>query len=242
LNSHLRNVYNEAVNIPRLLNQLQEIDLAADTSRDKMARINAELTTDALATERAAIAKNQADLKALQHELRETSAKTDDISSKIKLHEDKLYGGRVTSPKELSSLQKDIELLKGHRAPLEDRSFNLMEDIDDAENAISEAETALQRHKETLEVHRKKLAVELKALNAELSDLDVRRATLLPEIPHDAQELYQIVRKQKGRALAKVEQGACRGCGIAVTAAWLHRTRSGEIVRCPSCNRILYAE
>ena len=230
------------MNIPRLLNQLQEIDLAADGIREKSSHIRAELDSDVLAFERAAIAKQQGETKALQHELRETTVKVDDFSSRIKNYEENLYSGRVTSPKELTTLQKDIELLRGHRMPFEDRSLDLMEAIDVGEKSISEAAIALQRHKEALEVHRRELAVQLKILNIELSELELRRAAFLPDVPSDIQVQYQALRKQKGKAIAKVEQGICRGCGIAVTTAWLHRARSGEIVRCPSCNRILYTE
>jgi len=230
------------MNIPRLLNQLQEIDLAADAIREKSSHIHAELDSDVLAFERAAIAKQQGETKALQHELRETTVKVDDFSSRIKNYEENLYSGRVTSPKELTTLQKDIELLRGHRMPFEDRSLDLMEAIDVGEKSISEAAIALQRHKEALEVHRRELAVQLKILNIELSELELRRAAFLPDVPSDIQVQYQALRKQKGKAIAKVEQGICRGCGIAVTTAWLHRARSGEIVRCPSCNRILYTE
>jgi predicted nucleic acid-binding Zn-ribbon protein len=230
------------VNTPRLLHQLQEIDLAIEAAQEKTARIQAELAADALAAERAAIEAQRSKLKSLSHELREATAQVDDFSSRIKLHEEKLYSGRVTSPKELSTLQKDIELLKGHRAPHEDRSLELMESIETAEAGIAAAEIALQRHGEALEIHRKKLAGELKNLGDQLSDLESRRAALVSEIPADVQAQYQFLRKQKGRAVVKIEQGVCRGCGIAVTAAWLHRARAGEAVHCTSCNRILYLE
>jgi uncharacterized protein len=230
------------MNIPRLLHQLQEIDLASDAVREKSSRIEAELAADSLATERAALAKQQGNLKTLEHELRDNNVKVDDFSARIKTLEDKLYNGTVTSPKELTALQKDIELIRGHRVPLEDKSLELMGAIDNTERGVSEAETGLQRHKEALEVHRCDLTTELKALGTQLSELETRRAILLPEIPSDVQIQYQTLRKQKGKAVAKVEQGICRGCGIAITAAWLHRARAGDVVRCANCNRILYLE
>jgi predicted nucleic acid-binding Zn-ribbon protein len=100
----------------------------------------------------------------------------------------------------------------------------------------------MQRHKEALEIHRRELSGQLKYLGAELADLEARRVALVADIPVDAEAQYQLLRKQKGKAVAKVEQGSCRGCGISVTAAWLHRARAGEIVRCTNCNRILHME
>ena len=207
-----------------------------------IAAIKAELAADPLVAERRAISDKKTALDALRHELRESSAQTDDLSARIKLHEEKLYSGRVSNPKELTTLQKDIELLKGHRTPHEEKALELMENIESAENAIDAAETALQRHKETLEIHCKDLRAQLITHANELADLVSRHTALIEQIPIPTAADYEWLKKQKGRAVAKVEQGICRGCGIAVTTAWLHRARSGEAVHCPSCNRILYLE
>jgi len=230
------------VNIPRLLYQLQEADNAADACREQISHIDTELKSDPLAAERVVIEKQHIELKRLQHELREATGQIDDYTDRIKNYEERLYSGRITNPKELSTLQKDIELLKGHRAPFEDKALELMESIDAVEAEINKAEALLQRHKEALEVRRKELGEELKRLGAELAEHETRRAALLPDIPTDVVEQYRLLRKQKGRAVARVEQASCRGCGIAVTAAFIHRARAGEIVHCGSCNRILYLE
>lgn len=234
--------YNGSMNVPHLLGQLQDADLAADACREQVNRIRAELNSDALAQERVALEKMRNDLKNLNHQLRETTVQVDDLSLRIQGYEERLYSGRITSPKELSTLQKDIELLKGHRAPHEDRALELMEAIDIAQDGIARAEATLQRHKEALEIRHRELGEKLQTIGTELSGHEARRASLLSEIPADAAEQYRLLRQQKGRAVARVEQGACRGCGIAVTSAWLHRARVGEIVRCTNCARILYLE
>ncbi|APV44963.1 hypothetical protein Dform_01642 [Dehalogenimonas formicexedens] len=230
------------MNIPRLLYQLQEIDLASDAAREKSTRIQNELATDPLAAERAAIGRWQTELKRLQHELRENDAQVDDFTDRIKGYEEKLYSGRITSPKELTTLQKDVELLRGHRVPYEDKSLELMEALEATEKTISDAEIALQRHVEALAAHNGELKGQLNSAMAELFELEARRAGLLPEIPSEVQVQYQALRKQKGKAISKVEQGTCRGCGIAVSPAWLHRARAGDVVRCANCNRIIYLE
>ena len=230
------------MNIPRLLYQLQETDLAIEAAQAGIAAVKADLAADPLAAERRAIAGLKAKAETLRHELRETSAEADDFSARIKHHEEQLYSGRVSNPKELTALQKDIDLLKGHRAPHEEKALELMEAIETTENDIDTAEITLQRHKETLETNRQKLEKQLKKLGDELAGLESSRAALMAEIPPPAAIEYEWIKKQRGRAVAKVEQSICRGCGIAVTTAWMHRARSGEPVHCPSCNRILYLE
>ena len=230
------------MSIPRILNQIQDSDIAVEACRNNITRTKAELAADPLAAERTAISKKKADLEELQHDLRETSAEVDDFTARIKHHEEQRYGGRVTSPKELSALQKDIELLKGHRAPHEEKELGLMEVIENTEAAIDDAEIALQRHKEAASRRRDELSVGLKKLEAELAGLETHRVELVNGLSPTVSGQYEQLKKQKGRAVAKIEQGVCRGCGIAVTTAWLHRARAGEVVGCPSCGRILYLE
>jgi predicted nucleic acid-binding Zn-ribbon protein len=227
---------------PRLLFQLQETDIAIAERRQQAAAFKAELAADPLAVERAAIAAKKDDLEKLRHDLREIAAEVDDFSARIKHHEDQLYSGRVTSPKELSALQKDIALLKSHRSPGEDQELSLMETIEETEKAIDDAEIALQRHKEALSRRRVELSAGLTKLEAELAGLEKRRQELSAELPPAVNAQYDLLKKQKCRAVARLEQGVCRGCGIAVTTAWVHRARAGEVVGCPSCGRILYLE
>ena len=53
-------------------------------------------------------------------------------------------------------------------------------------------------------------------------------------------EVYQDLKKHKGTAVAKVEQGICHGCRISLPISELQQTRSGSLVRCSSCGRILF--
>lgn len=225
-----------------MLNQLQETDAAILDRRQKISAIKAELAADPLAAERAAIARDKNQLDKCRHDLRDVSAEVDDFSARIKHHEEQLYSGRVTSPKELSALQKDIELLKNHRAPHEDKELGLMETIENTESAIDTTEIALQRHKEALSRRRDELASGLLKLETELVGLEKHREELTGVLPPAVNLQYEQLKKQKGRAVARLEQGICRGCGIAVTTAWLHRARTGEVVGCPSCGRILFLE
>ena len=48
------------------------------------------------------------------------------------------------------------------------------------------------------------------------------------------------LKKQKGTAVAKVEQGVCCGCRISLPSTELQRARSDSLVRCSSCGRILF--
>jgi len=53
-----------------------------------------------------------------------------DLSAKIKETEKKLYGGRIFNSKELSSLQQETDDLKKRRSGFEDKSLELMDQLE----------------------------------------------------------------------------------------------------------------
>ncbi len=84
------------------------------------------------------------------------------------------------------------------------------------------------------------LAVEIEQLKTALLGLKDKRQLAAAEIEPEAIELYQEIKRQKGAAVAKVEQGICRACRIQLPVTELQSTRSGGLVRCSSCRRILF--
>ena len=81
---------------------------------------------------------------------------------------------------------------------------------------------------------------EMERLKTTLADLKAKRQRLAGEIDSEAFEFYQSLRKGKGIAVARVEQGICRGCRISLPTTDLQQARSGNLVPCSSCGRILF--
>ncbi|MCK4696871.1 MAG: hypothetical protein KAT53_01045, partial [Dehalococcoidia bacterium] len=79
-------------------------------------------------------------------------------------------------------------------------------------------------------------------LGAALATLEQKGKDLAGKLDASSLELYQALRRKRhGRAVAKVEQGMCQGCRIALPMSELQRARLGqELVQCSSCERILY--
>jgi predicted nucleic acid-binding Zn-ribbon protein len=80
----------------------------------------------------------------------------------------------------------------------------------------------------------------METLKTHLSDLRNKRQLLAAEIDPQIIEVYSDLKRQRGTAVAKIEQGICRGCQISLSAAELQWARSGELVRCSTCRRILF--
>ena len=80
----------------------------------------------------------------------------------------------------------------------------------------------------------------MEQLKTILSELKHKRQLLSAKVDPQAVEFYNELKKQKGTAVAKIEQGICCGCRISLPANELQRTRGDSLVRCSSCGRILF--
>ena len=229
------------MNISRQLFNLQEVDQELASNEQTYARISSQMgeSKDVLNT-RAKLETETQQLEEITHSQHTLEWEIEDLSAKLSKFEGELYSGKTTNPKELSSLQQEIESLKNNRAKLEDRDLELMEAIEKSNTTISDLRSNLEKHELEWQVQQKKFSAELKELENNISELKEKRRILASEIDPQILSVYEGLKKQKGTSVAKVEQGICRGCRISLPVNELQQVRSGSMVRCSSCGRILY--
>ena len=231
------------VNMARKLYELQEIDLEIDAKNEALTLVVSRLgDSEALAEARVSLATEEERLVELERSQRDVEREVEDLRSKVALLEEKLYGGSVKNPKELASLQEQVEHLKRKRRGQEDKVLDIMTEVEAMQKNVSLKSREVARIDEDWRAEQATLSGEQAELNAALADLDQKRKDLISRIDAASLELYQgLRRKRQGRAVAKVEQGMCQGCRIALPLNVLQRARIGqELVQCSSCERILY--
>lgn len=221
---------------------LQEIDLRRESRRALLADIQARLAeAEALLAAREALAEAEAELKRAEERQREIEARLDDLDAKIRPLEKKLYDGSVRNPKELSDMQKELELLKSRRRQLDDEGLAQMEAIEAAAAAKAAAHSQLRAVEEEWQRHQDALLAEQSRVEAEMARLEEERARRAQDIERPALSLYESLRSaRQGRAVARVERGACQGCRISLPTHLQQQLRAADhLVQCPSCERIL---
>ena len=231
------------VNMARKLYELQEIDLEIDAKNEALTLVVSRLgDSEALAEARVSLATEEERLVELERSQRDVEREVEDLRSKVALLEEKLYGGSVKNPKELASLQEQVEHLKRKRRGQEDEVLGIMTEVEAMQKNLSLKSAEVSRIDEDWRAEQAALSGEQVELGAALADLDQKRKDLISRIDAASLELYQgLRRKRQGRAVAKVEQGMCQGCRIALPLNVLQRARIGqELVQCSSCERILY--
>src|ERR1043165_7632075 len=146
-------------------------------------------------------------------DLKDSELELQGVEKKKKDYETKLYGGMVSNPKELQSMQEEIEALGRQRGRLEEKILTLMDQLEvrrteeqAAKAQLEQAETALTTKQAEYKTAARALAVKIKALTDD-------RNQKAPAIPAALMNRYEPLRKAKqGLGIGRVENGICSAC------------------------------
>ncbi len=223
------------------LYQLQEIDLTIDSNEQALSRIASQLgESEMVVRAQTELTLECQRLEELRHQQRSTEWEIDDLSNKIGAADEKLYGGRIGNPKELANLQHEVETLKARRNQLEDKALAIMEQVELAAASVASKSSELKTLEADWRSQQQQLSTEMEQFKTILFELNHKRQLLSAKIDPQAVEFYSELKKQKGTAVARVEQGICRSCRISLPITELQRARRDSLVRCSSCGRVLF--
>ena len=229
------------MSVAQQLYQLQECDLEIESDEQALRQIAGQLGESQAVTEiRQQLEREQQCQEELAHQQHSIEWELDDLNAKLNTAEKELYSGRIRNPKELANLQHEVDLLKDQRGQLEDKVLEIMEKVEITTQGTADLNTQLRSLEAEWQNQQLELSAQLEKLKATVSDLKQKRQLLVSAISPQAIEIYQGLRKQKGVAIARVEQGICRGCRISLPVTELQQVRGSSLVRCSSCGRILF--
>ena len=126
------------------------------------------------------------------------------------------------------------------RSQLEDKALEIMDQIDNVAAGTTVLGGQLQEMEAEWQQFQQQISGEIEQVNGVISDLRQEREQQNAKIDPQISELYHTLRKQRGTAIARVEQGRCLGCRIALPTTVLQRARTDSVVPCTSCGRILF--
>lgn len=146
------------------------------------------------------------------------------------------------SPKELTSLQHELDTLGRRQSELEDIQLEVMERSEQLRGDLGARESARDAIAAKIAEVQTSLADNVVELDKERSEVASQRESMAPAIEHDLLELYDKLRSQFGVGAAALVQRRCTGCGLELNAGDLGRIKAApqdEVVRCEECRRIL---
>ena len=163
------------------------------------------------------------------------------VESKIQREEQRMFSGAVSNPKELGSLQAEVEMLKRKKAQAEDSLLEVMVEREQADATLA----GLGAELEQSQALARDLARQVDALLAEIDDRlrahAGARSAMAAELPEDLVALYESIRDSKGGVgAAALERGTCLGCHTSLPSREVERLKAaGGLQRCDHCRRIL---
>jgi predicted nucleic acid-binding Zn-ribbon protein len=204
----------------------------------ELARLEAR--DDELRDSIAALTAQNSDLKREQAKAEGDVAQ---VRARIDRDRQRLDSGMVNSPRELESLQSEVQSLHRRQSDLEEVVLDVMERRETAQGTLEQA-TA---EREQLRSDLISVTAARDAALAELAEQSVKagdhRMEVTAAIPPDLLELYDKLRAQHGGVgAAALRQRRCQGCNLTLNTVDLNAIRAApddEVLRCEECRRIL---
>ncbi len=224
------------------LRELQKIDAKIYQREMAMKALNSGET---LKAEAIALMKRhdaaQAVLRKAEATQRDQELALKSLEEKRKAVNDKLYGGRVTNPKELENLQKDDEMIAHQISTLEDTLLEAMEAAETARADETQLGAALAKAKRVWQETVARTKAETERLTQEIAALKPDRDLLASTIEKPLLRRYDDIRvHSEGVGLAATDSGICAACHMTLNRDTVEKILEGvEIVLCDSCGRIL---
>lgn len=163
-----------------------------------------------------------------------------DLEAKIKRDQTRMYGGQIVDPRELSSLEKELEHYRVQRDELEERLLLAMERLEGVQEAVATTGRRTNEARERWEIERPELVNRQGQIADSLAALRDEREALAAAIDPRSLSLYQRLRASSGHAVSAVSNGVCQWCRVGIPPKDVQHARADALVTCTNCQRILY--
>ena len=230
----------------RLLD-LQAVDAEVDQLRHRLGHLAEESVIKELTAERGRVLGQLRDRQIVVDDLTAAQLKADadveQVKTRHKRDRDRMDAGLIANPKDLERMQHELETLQRRISVLEDEELEVMEQLEEAQTALTALQQQIVEIDDKLEVVTAARDKQAGEINAELTAIGTRRDPLVAEVPEDLLALYERLRAQKGGVgAAALRARQCGGCMLSLDPAELARVKAlpeDEVVRCQECQRIL---
>ncbi|MBM4039702.1 MAG: hypothetical protein FJ290_14430 [Planctomycetes bacterium] len=187
----------------------------------------------ALTEKRDQIKHLRARIAARESDLRAVEAEADKLTVQM---------NAARTNKEYSAFQHEIAAKKADASRVEDDLLTMMGDAEELEGDARELERALAQLDKQQAEEGKGVDKDVAKVEGEIAALAKKRVAAAAAVEPPLLEEYQRIAAKKGAsALASVVGGSCQGCFMQLPPQICHTVRGGrQIVKCPSCARLLY--
>ncbi len=179
-------------------------------------------------------------LEMLNTERRRIEMEIQELDGNIEKSSIKL--SNIKSNKEYKAALKELDDLRRNKTITEDKTIQIMEEIEQLEGGSSENEKKQAELRDKFDQDRTAIEEELKALDKSLADLEAKRAEFHKIIDPDLLKRYLFLSERKeGQAISSVIEGVCQACYMGLPPQKFNELIRGHaLMSCPNCSRLIY--
>lgn len=222
--------------------QLQDLDLAADRARRRIAELPAaqQALEARLAEKVAVVTRVKERTAAAQAERREIEKELAVVQGRLSKYKGQLM--EVKTNKEYQAMQKEMSVAEHDVRAHEDKLLEHMEQAETFAVELKAAEAAQKAEQAEAARHQKVLDAERSAIESELARVTAARGDIVPKLSRDALALFErVAHGRKGVAVAEARDGLCTVCHVRLRPQMFNQVRRNDgLHQCDSCTRILY--
>jgi predicted nucleic acid-binding Zn-ribbon protein len=227
--------------------ELQDRDTAIDRLRHRRDTLPERAALESVRTELNDAGARLAEATSRREEVAREEQRFDDearsLEDKAAEVERRMYSGEVTSPRELQTLQADVDQLRRHRHSLEDRELEVMERRESLDGEVD----GLDGRVRALEAEAQRLSAALSEVEAEIDgELSGERAArdeIAATLDAGLLQDYEGCRaRARGMGAARLNGNTCQGCHLSIPSVEAERIRkspTGTVAHCENCGCIL---
>jgi predicted nucleic acid-binding Zn-ribbon protein len=188
------------------------------------------------------VVRAETEVRDLDREQKRLESDVDTVRQRAARDQSRIDSGAAT-PKEISSLQHELESLARRQSDLEDQVLELMERREAADSSLAAAQAGLAAATADLARAEHVRDEALAAIGEGQEQHTATRADVAGGIPADLLKLYDRVAAQTGSTgAAELKARRCQGCRIEFYGTELSGFRNADphtVIRCENCGRIL---
>ena len=191
-----------------------------------------------LADTKAGLEKARAAVKIDEAARRKYETAITDLRQKISKYRDQSLD--VKTNEQYKALLHEIQFAEQEISVNEDKILELMVNAEVREKQVKAAEGELKE--ETAEIEKEKVIARERTAQdeKELTEWNAKRDTARAAVDPDLLRHYDRVLKFRGSGIAEVLDHKCTGCSVKLRPQTFNEVRSGKMIYCDSCQRILY--
>ena len=192
-------------------------------------------------------------LEAKKEEIQLTRVQSDRLELELKARDETISKLRASlntakTNKEYAAVLTQLNTTKADNSKFESQILELMKDIEADEAECNDLQKQIDERKQALEQTRKEAESMAAKYEAEIKEIQAEWDSKTKDIPPEPLRIFnRVAETYDGEALAvvqrqdsKTEAYSCGGCFMGITTETVNLLMTkDDIIRCPSCTRIL---